>query len=664
MLNKQAAVESLGDALGSRGLLLPAWINAALAANDRLKCALTVLQAGVQHAKGETIDLTRERRAAGLDAAWVDEMLAGAAPSRRAGEAATFLPELHAALQQLADDLGTMAKPVIEAGPDRDAVQALKGRLDHWTSWLQQERDEHLTHDDLAQLERGHREHGDSVHLLVMDLHKQINQMAAAMAHEDIDGAHVWALDGGPEGSDGQRVRAFMRGLNRTAPLKFDHPGLDTAATRSGPRLLIQNDIGTNDAHVLVFQIEGRTITLTYSDLHRERFAFFEQLLSAWSPQWSVVEPRVSEGLNAGHAYYVGTATFACADEAQLLQTLEGIGSRVVFLIDWNRARKRLQRVLDKPAALLVLAEAARGDVGHMGWLRAGGEQFLFEVMQSAGDGAFRLGDRLADVLGDESAQRFVLDVMALCTRGALAGHPVALLDDEARMLLSRRLQQHAPGFSLVAEHAGYCHELVQAVRDALSHESGGGAGRAAELAARAKAWERRADHLVMQARNLAQRQPSWKPFAHLVEEADEVADHLEEASFLISVMAEDHAGALHHGVRTQLGRLVDGVLQAVQDYVRALEIARSLSAAHELEDFNAFLDATWRVVLAERRCDEQWRTARRHLLKTLKTPAELMLSTDLGIEIEGASDALLRVSYALREMVMQRGGALSGATA
>ena len=661
MLNKLAAVESLSNEMGNRGLLLPAWINAALAANDRLKCALSVFQAGVQHARGETIDLTRERRAAGLNDAWVDEMLAGAAPSQRAGEAATFLPELPVALHQIADDLTTMARPVIEGAARPADVQGFIDRLASWTTWLRQDRDELLTRDDLARLESGHRERGDSVHLLLMDLHKQINQLAASIAHEDIDGAHAWALEGGPDGADAQRVRAFMRGLNRTAPLKFGHPGLDTAATRSGPRLLIQNDIGTNDAHVLVFQIEGHTVTLTYSDLHSVRFTFFQQLLAAWSPQWSVVEPRVSEGLNDGHAYFVGTATFACTDEAQLLQTLEGIGSRVVFLIDWNRARKRLQMFLDKPAALAVLAEAARRDVGHMGWLLAGAEHFLFGVMQSAGDGAFRLGDRLADVLGAEQAQAFVLETMALCARGALAGHPVSLLEDEARMLLSRRLQQHAPGFSLVAEHAAYCHELVQAVRDALSHDAS--LGHASELAARTKAWERRADHLVMQARNLAKRQPSWKPFANLVEEADEVADHLEEASFLISVMAEDHQGALHHGVRSHLSRLLDVVLQAVQDYVRALEIARGLGSARELEDFNTFLDATWRVVLAERRCDEQWRTARRHLLQALKEPAELMLANDLGIEIESASDALLRVSYALREMVLLRGGALAGAT-
>jgi len=83
-----------------------------------------------------------------------------------------------------------------------------------------------------------------------MDLHKQINHLSGELASEVIDGANVWELQ--PE--DRARVVAFMRGLNRTAWLKFDHPGLETAATRDGERLLLQNDIGTNDAHVLLLQ--------------------------------------------------------------------------------------------------------------------------------------------------------------------------------------------------------------------------------------------------------------------------------------------------------------------------------------------------------------------------------------------------------------------------
>lgn len=55
-----------------------------------------------------------------------------------------------------------------------------------------------------------------------------------------------------------------MRGVRRTrAYSKLDHPGLETAATRDGDRLLIQNDIGTNDAHVLVIQVCQSRLALT-----------------------------------------------------------------------------------------------------------------------------------------------------------------------------------------------------------------------------------------------------------------------------------------------------------------------------------------------------------------------------------------------------------------
>jgi len=163
-----------------------------------------------------------------------------------------------------------------------------------------------------------------------MDLHKALNHMAAGLADEAIDGAHVWALNA----ADRPRIEAFMRGLNRTKAAKFDHPGLETAATRDGTRLLIQNDIGTNDAHVLVVQVEGLGMILTYSDLHSARFAFFQEALTGIGAVWSGVGARNTAGLNDGEDYTLGTAQFDCVDEAALLTALESLGARIVFLID------------------------------------------------------------------------------------------------------------------------------------------------------------------------------------------------------------------------------------------------------------------------------------------------------------------------------------------
>lgn len=679
-MDKQAAVASLGQT----SLLRPAWVQAALAANDRLKVALTLLQAAAAHAckpAAPLQDLRAECAAADLKGRWLDELQAGATLQ---GED-LLLPEAGRLAALLHEALTTMARPVTglpgEVDDTTDAeVTALRQRRDHWLQNLARWKAdcEHgraaLGSDHLRALTHGHRgKRGqpadDSLHLLVMDLHKALNRLSATLASEVIDGAHAWQI--GPQ--DRPRIAAFMRGLGRTRALKLDHPGLDTAATRDGPHLLIQNDIGTNDAHVLVVQVvDGETvdgvpatpgIRLTYSDLHKPRFAFFQARLAELGAQWSAPQSQVRADLNEGAAYQLGTATFTCADEAALALALEGIGARIVFLIDWNRARKRLQAFVAKPLAIEVLREAAQREVGHRAWLEAGGEQLVFDAMQDLGPGAFRIGDRLDAVLGEAAAQAFLVDVLALAWRARAAHQPAALVADETRLLLTRHMQQHRTEFDLLTEHAAWVQTLAEAVHEALADGTvDGGDDRteaAARLGARAKTWERQADHLVMRARTQAERLPRWRSVVALMELADDVADALEEAAFLISLLAEQRCGhsrkLLHGEVRAALQALAETVLGATQDHVRALAILCGLGQGSDATDQDAFVAATWRVLQAERRCDELLREARRALCRHVPEPAVLMLASDLAASLELASDRLLTLEYRLRDLAFRR---------
>jgi uncharacterized protein Yka (UPF0111/DUF47 family) len=674
--------------MGPSTLLLPAWIKAALLANDRLKLVLTVLQAATAHAshpESEPLDLSRETAAAGPDARWLRDL--PAACSRDNGD--FRVPQLRRLAQQLADDLGLMARPLLEGRPQGDA---LRERLTHWQDWLEtigskKSGPETLSSEQLRLLTDGKRHgrsHGaqdveaDSLHLLVMDLHKQINHLAGSLSSDEIAGAHVWQL----QPSDRPRVEAFMRGLHRTAALKFDHPGLDTAATRDGQRLLLQNDIGTNDAHVLVMQVEGLSITLRYSDLHRPRFEFFQTLLEPFGAKWAERQSMIDATLNEGHAYTFGTAQFDCADDAALEQALEGIGSRVVFLIDWNRARKRLLPFVGKSDAINVLREVAHLDAGHMAWLKAGGEQVIFAAMQAAGEGAFRIGDRLDTVLGKDDARAFLVEVLCLASKALLARQPAALVADETRLLLARRMRQRSSEFDLLEEHAAYCHALAQAVSDGLSHRTtsdvthdgvpaqapvGGKADHkpaakaTRRLAERAKLWERQADHLVMRARDHAQRQRRWQPFARLLELSDDVADALEEAAFLMSLIAEGHHQGWNGDVHEILSRLSQSVLSAMQEHIKSLVIARRLGAGHDSADgadSDAFLAASWKVLQSERECDDLLRSARRTMLASIHDAGSLMLANDLALSLELASDRLLVAGYALRDVAFDQAGA------
>ncbi len=643
-MQKTQAVSSLGE----HRLMLPAWVKAALAANDRLKGYLTVFQAASAHAAhptGEVPDLAKELAAAGLDSVWLHDV---ATAARRVDED-LLLPDMPRLLRSLEEDLGAMARPVlVTAGDSADAA-----RVKHWLDWLHALPPDRLSTRHVDALTRGRRGDGDSLHLLVMDLHKQINKLAGELASEVIDGANVWDL----QPQDRTRVAAFMRGLNRTAPLKFDHPGLDTAATRDGERLLLQNDIGTNDAHVLVLQVTDRTVTLTYSDLHRIRFEFFQSLLLPFGAKWSQVESRTDASLNQGSAYSVGTARFDCADEPALEAALEGIGSRIVFLIDWNRARKRLQAFVGKDDAIAVLSEAAKLDVGHRAWLQVGGERLVFAAMQAAGEGAFQIGDRLDEVIGKADAHAFLLAVMQLACDALRRGQPAALVADETRMLLAQHVRQRTSEFDLLAEHAAYCHSLAQAVSDGLAHGAERSGKAARDLAARSKAWERKADHLVMQAREKAERQPRWRPVARMMEQSDDVADALEEAAFLISLTAEQHVNGWDDRVRKLLARLASTVLQATQDQVKALAIARTLSANSEAVDNDAFLRATWRVLQAERQCDSMLREARRVIIGAVRDAPSLMLANDLAAVLELTSDRQLAAAYALRDLAFDKAG-------
>jgi hypothetical protein len=166
-----------------------------------------------------------EQRAAGLAESSFDTLDAGA---RMVGTARLFAPGVGPLLAGIADDLVAMLAPLEAA---REATsRPLAERAAALKKAIPAAEGDHLELseiDGLASAKRGER---DSVHLLVMDLHKAINRLAADTAMENLDGARVHSLGE----RERRSVRAFMRGLNRTAPLAFGHPGLGTTAVRAG----------------------------------------------------------------------------------------------------------------------------------------------------------------------------------------------------------------------------------------------------------------------------------------------------------------------------------------------------------------------------------------------------------------------------------------------
>jgi len=254
-----------------------------------------------------------------------------------------------------------MAAPALGAKPD-----GLAARLDGLLSALPAAADDLIDPGATAAMMQAGHDGADSLHRLVMDLHKRLNAMQAELAEENLDGAAVYNL----AGEDRPLVSAFMAGLNRTAKLKFAHPGLGTTATRADSRLVIQNDIGTTDAHVIVIHVQGLAVSGHLYGCACRAARLFPGPAETRGVKW---EGERTAMLAAGSPFFLATGRLEAADATGCRAYLEFLGSRLVFLIDWNRARKTIARFLRGPDRLALLRSAAETEIGHRGFLELSG---------------------------------------------------------------------------------------------------------------------------------------------------------------------------------------------------------------------------------------------------------------------------------------------------
>ena len=188
-VRKEEAVESLGQ----QSLLMPAWIKSALAANDRLKFYLSVLQSAMQHAAhpdAEAPDWSRDAAQLGLaDSRWIVEL----PTSAYLDDGMLVFPQIGQLMACLATDIAVMSRPILDTGNHPASPESI--RRDTWLKTLQTFGGQDGLHrHELTSLTHGSRKDGDSLHLLIMDLHKRLNVLAGEIATETINGAHVWQI--------------------------------------------------------------------------------------------------------------------------------------------------------------------------------------------------------------------------------------------------------------------------------------------------------------------------------------------------------------------------------------------------------------------------------------------------------------------------------------
>ncbi len=633
------------DALGESGLLLPALLNAALAANDRAKYFFTLLQSAQGHADhpdAACSELRGERQAAGIAEEDYDGIVGA---SRRSDNGHYRVPGVQSVCTRLYQDLQRMLEPIQAAACPEWSGFAARLKVLAARPWCQT--DDLVSAEQIDAMTSGERKRGDSLHLLVMDMHKALNALQAKVATETIDGAQAYDI----AAADRTLIAAFMRGVNQSLPLKFDHPGLGTTATRSGDVLILQNDIGTTDAHVLVVHVEGPRVRLTYTDVHMQRLIFFQSLFASWRVGWEDTRSRADHAMEDG-VYHLCVGTFTARKPKELEDYLAFLGSRLVFLIDWNRARKRLRQLLPKKESLVLLKWAADCNHGHMAFLRAGGEQMVAEALAFTARAPLPLGARLDSVLGREHAAEYMKFVFRVCAEGLIGGRPEGLIQDEVRAELANYF--HSTQQSLVdlaAEQAAYAIEIAAGVRDCLLEARGEAApARFARNAERAKGWEHRADELVNRARGTASQSGRSAFYRSLIECADDVVDELEEAAFHLTLLPPDGGDiALYDPLNALARLLVDGA----QEYLRSLETVRTLRRGGPREDMQDFLEAIHRIMVVERQSDGAQRAVKLALSRDVADFRRLYAFAECARNLEAAADALMHAGLRLRDQVL-----------
>ncbi|HYM04544.1 MAG TPA: DUF47 family protein [Stellaceae bacterium] len=639
------------DYLGERALVLPALLSSALVANERAKYVLALLQLAAgqaEHPQTTAPSLRAEREACGITETSFDRAIA---QTEHDGRGNYFIPGLRRLIAVLDDAMGAMIAPLGLAGKDDAEAAAIGARYRERLEKLTRARppiaEDMVSGETIAALTSGRPAAGDGLHLLVMDLHKEINRMQAAIATVDVAGARAYALIE----TDRAAVTAFMNGVRRTAPLKFDHPGLDTMAVRANETLLIQNDIGTTEAHVLVVKVTDLRITVTYSDVHLPRLRFLQTLCAETGVAWRDVGTRQASGIGAVDLFYLGFGEFTAPDRSAVHAFLERLGSRIVFLIDWNKARKRLGLLVPNEQAVEILTWAADREVGHRGFLKLGGERLIYDALEQAVKTPLRYGEPLHEMIGADVARDYLRFVLQITATGLLQGNSEALIRDRVRAELfthfrsaEQRLMAGCGG------HAEIIAKLANGLRAALRRNPEERGEALAQHAVRAKAWESGADDVVKELRSTVRRISGTEVFRRIVETADDAADHLEDAAFLAKLL---FAGAPPAELPESLLALADLLADGAQAFRRTLESAQHVHRGGEREATQRFLEAADHVVTVEHQTDERERAVTAALMASPLECRQLYMLGTIAHHLEAAADALLRASLQLRDHVM-----------
>ena len=628
--------------LGQSDILLPSLVAEGLAANDRIKLRLSALQAAAQHAREPNrpvADFAVESRAAGIAPAALVTLIGGA---HLAGDDRIVAPGLAVLLKGIDGDAATMIRAV--AAGDRAAGETFDARLTALRAAGHLQVSAEIETARIARLTGVSQQGPDSLHRLVMDLHKVLNRLAMNCCEEIVAGAHAFGI----HEEDRAPIESFMRGLESTRALKFNHPGLDATAVLAGDRLVIQNDIGTTDAQVLVITVAGNEVTVTYTDVHRSRAKFFIALFEKFAVRWSGLDQRAASGLEEDSSFFLVTGLYEARDTGDRDAFLGVVGASLVFLIDWNKARKLLRNWVSKDDAVRLLGWAARHRFGHRAFLELGGSELLGAAVRNAAPNRIGFGERLDQVLGREAAVSFLKATLQVSSEVLLAGQSSKLARDRIGADLVRHLDRvDSALLAIVLRQIGLAHDIAMAL---FHHIADAAVGRFAgrELAARAGRIERKADRIAIEARGEIARLNARPIIEELVDCVEQAIDEIEQAAFIASSMPEMADAALRQALAALSSTAVTAAEVAASGLAAAAEVQEGRRA-----DSEDALAAVARLIDTEHAADAGERDIAGRIFAGEFGVAASLSALELARAIERSTDRFAGFGHLLRRYTM-----------
>ena len=629
--------------LGQTDILLPSLLAEGLAANNRIKVRMSALQAAAHRAQDPgraPVELNAESRVAGIPPSILSTLIGGA---HLVGDSRIAAPNLAKLMTEIADDIATMLDAVKAAAPAESEPLAARLATIRAAGLLDAGNEIEIAR--IARLTAISQSGADSLHRLVMDLHKALNRLAATCSEEVVSGAHAFGL----QAEDRAAVESFMKGLNETRGLKFNHPGLDTTATRSNGRLLIQNDIGETDAHVVVIAVNSNSVSVTYTDVHRPRAKFFMALFNEFEVEWSGLNRHSTAALGEDEAFYLVTGELQSESGSDRDAFLTALGAALVFLIDWNKARKLLRNWVTKEDAARILDWGARQRIGHRALLELGGNDLIGAAVRNAAPSRIGFGERLDQALGRNAAVDFIQSAMRVSTEALNGGRSVRLVRDQIEADLVRHLERADSALlGSVLRQMALAHDIIAAIAGHMATMRAGQTADGERLTARAGLIERKADRVADDARKEAIRLAAGSIIEQLVDRVEDTIDELEQAAFIASLAPADMDTRLLSKLTELCSVGTIATEAAASGLAAAIDVPNGLRM-----DTEDTLNAIVRIIDAEHAADR----CEREIITLIFTGhfdvSTSLCAIELARAVERATDRLAGVAHLLRRHIM-----------